>query len=88
MIHERKLEHYRGAAIMVLPVRLAWHSLPGCLSGPLLLCTAAEQETMARIEEEWARTEQKRNTPSAEKILMKEKVRLGEQLKEIMEKQM
>lgn len=72
-------------------VRLARHSLPAlalCLRpSPRLLCTATKQKNNGRnLEEDVGQNEQKTDTPSTEKTLMDEKVKLEEQLKETVEK--
>lgn len=49
---------------------------------PRLLCTATKQKNGRNLEEDVGQNEQKTDTPSTEKTLMDEKVKLEEQLKE------
>lgn len=50
---------------------------------PRLLCTAMKQKNNGQnLEEDVGQNEQKPDTPSPEKILLDEKVKLEEQLKE------
>ncbi|KAI5945825.1 GrpE protein1, mitochondrial [Manis javanica] len=72
-------------------VRLARCSLPALgLSFrpcPRLLCTAAKQKNSGQnLEEDMGQNEQKTDLSSTEKILMEEKLKLEEQLKETVEK--
>ncbi|XP_058405743.1 grpE protein homolog 1, mitochondrial-like [Diceros bicornis minor] len=54
---------------------------------PRLLCTATKQKKNGQnLEEDVGHNEQKTDPPSTEEILMEEKVKLEEQLKETMEK--
>ncbi|XP_012579508.1 PREDICTED: grpE protein homolog 1, mitochondrial [Condylura cristata] len=55
-------------------------------SSPRLLCTAPKQKNGQNLEEDVGRHDQKADSPSAEKLLLEEKVKLEEQLKETMEK--
>ena len=70
-------------------MHLARGSLPAFAlslrSSPRLLCTAAKQKNNGQnLEEDAGQNEQKTDLPSTEKTLMKEKVKLEEQLKETM----
>nr|KAF6500266.1 GrpE like 1, mitochondrial [Molossus molossus] len=72
-------------------VRLVRRSLPAlALSlrpAPRLLCTAAKQKNSGQnLEEDAGQNEQKTDAPSAEKMLVEEKIKLEEQLKDTMEK--
>lgn len=72
-------------------VRLARRSLPAlslCLRpSPRLLCTAAKQKNNGQsLEEDSRPSEQKAEPPAADKVLLEEKGRLEEQLRETMEK--
>ncbi|XP_040344523.1 grpE protein homolog 1, mitochondrial [Herpailurus yagouaroundi] len=72
-------------------VRVARRSLPALAlslrSSPRLLCTAMKQKNSGQnLEEDVGQNEQKTDTPSAEKILLDEKAKLEEQLKETVEK--
>ncbi|XP_006760175.1 PREDICTED: grpE protein homolog 1, mitochondrial isoform X1 [Myotis davidii] len=54
---------------------------------PRLLCTAAKQKNSGQnLEEDAGQTDQKTDTPCAEKTLMEEKAKLEEQLKDTVEK--
>ncbi|XP_054564280.1 grpE protein homolog 1, mitochondrial isoform X1 [Eptesicus fuscus] len=54
---------------------------------PRLLCTAAKQKNSGQnLEEDVGQTDQKTDTPCAEKTLMEEKAKLEEQLKDTTEK--
>ncbi|XP_039088047.1 grpE protein homolog 1, mitochondrial [Hyaena hyaena] len=72
-------------------VRVARRSLPALAlslrSSPRLLCTATKQKNSGQsLEEDAGQNEQKTDTPSTEKLLLDEKLKLEEQLKETVEK--